>query len=43
MLGQAITYLFNIRNIQLQGEWTKLAQAFRVSLDFPFFIIILWL
>jgi len=41
MLGQAITYFIYIRNIQLQGEWTKLPRAFRVFLwVFPAIIIV---
>ncbi|HCO82774.1 MAG TPA: lauroyl acyltransferase [Arenibacter sp.] len=41
MLGQAITYFIYIRNIQLQGEWTKLPRAFRAFLwVFPVIIIV---
>jgi len=41
MLGQAITYFIYIRNIQLQGEWTKLPKVFRAFLwVFPVIIII---
>ena len=29
MLGQALTYFIYIRNLQLQGEWTKLNVSFR--------------
>jgi lipid-A-disaccharide synthase-like uncharacterized protein len=41
MLGQALTYFIYIRNIQLQGEWTKLPRAFRIFLwVFPLIIIV---
>lgn len=40
MLGQAITYFIYIRNIQLQGEWTKLPKPLRLFLwIFPLIII----
>ncbi len=41
MLGQAITYFIYIRNLQLQGEWNKLHNVFRIFLYFfPVLIII---
>ena len=41
MLGQAITYFIYIRNLQLQGEWKKLHNFFRIFLYFfPVLIII---
>ena len=41
MLGQAITYFIYIRNLQLQGEWNKLHNFFRIFLYFfPVLIII---
>lgn len=40
MLGQSLTYFIYIRNLQLQGEWKKLAAWFRVFLFiFPVLII----
>ncbi|MCB0374303.1 MAG: lipid-A-disaccharide synthase N-terminal domain-containing protein [Sinomicrobium sp.] len=41
MLGQILTYFIYIRNLQLQGEWKKLAVGFRVFLFvFPALIIV---
>ncbi len=41
MLGQTLTYFIYIRNLQLQGEWKKLAAWFRVFLFiFPVLIIL---
>lgn len=34
MLGQALTYFIYIRNMQLQGEWTKLKKWVRIFLYF---------
>ena len=34
MLGQSLTYFIYIRNLQLQGEWKKLPQIFRILLFF---------
>lgn len=34
MLGQALTYFIYIRNLQLQGEWTRLNVSFRWFLYF---------
>lgn len=40
MLGQSITYFIYIRNMQLQGTWTKLHKAIQILLwVFPFLII----
>jgi len=40
MLGQVLTYFIYIRNLQIQGFWTKLHRAFRVFLYvFPFIIV----
>lgn len=41
MLGQSLTYFIYIRNLQLQGEWKKLATGFRIFLFlFPVLIVI---
>ncbi len=41
MLGQSITYFIYIRNMQLQGSWTKLHKLIRVFLwIFPFFVVV---
>ncbi|MCF6240169.1 MAG: lipid-A-disaccharide synthase N-terminal domain-containing protein [Bacteroidales bacterium] len=41
MLGQSITYFIYIRNMQLQGSWTKLHKLIRIFLwIFPFFVVI---
>lgn len=40
MLGQTLTYFIYIRNIQLQGEWSKLPKAFKLFLwIFPFMVV----
>jgi len=42
MLGQTLTYFIYIRNLQLQGEWTKLHKYLRFLLwIFPILIVIL--
>jgi lipid-A-disaccharide synthase-like uncharacterized protein len=42
MLGQTLTYFIYIRNLQLQGEWSKFHKLFRVFLwIFPLLIVIL--
>lgn len=41
ILGQILTYFIYIRNIQLQGEWTRFPRIFRISLMiFPLVIIL---
>ena len=41
MLGQSLTYFIYIRNLQLQGEWKKSPQWFRVFLlIFPVLIVV---
>lgn len=41
MLGQALTYFIYIRNMQMQGDWTKFPKAFRTFLWlFPFIIVL---
>ncbi len=41
MLGQALTYFIYIRNLQLQGQWIKTPQIFRIFLlIFPILIVI---
>ncbi|HEA30236.1 MAG TPA: lauroyl acyltransferase [Leeuwenhoekiella sp.] len=41
MLGQALTYFIYIRNLQLQGQWTKTPKILRVFLFiFPILIVI---
>lgn len=41
MLGQIITYYIYIRNIQLQGQWKKIAKPIRVFIYFfPLIILI---
>lgn len=41
MLGQSLTYFIYIRNLQLQGEWKKLAAGFRILLFiFPALVIV---
>ena len=40
MLGQSLTYFIYIRNLQLQGEWSKLNSLIRfLFLTFPVYII----
>ncbi|MBL7472635.1 lipid-A-disaccharide synthase N-terminal domain-containing protein [Robertkochia sediminum] len=40
MLGQTLTYFIYIRNLQLQGEWSKSPKALRYFLlIFPFLIV----
>ena len=40
MLGQSLTYFIYIRNLQLQGEWSKLNYLIRfLFLTFPVYII----
>ena len=42
MLGQTLTYFIYIRNLQLQGEWSKIHKVLRVFLwIFPLIIVIL--
>lgn len=42
MLGQTLTYFIYIRNLQLQGEWSKFHKLLRVFLwVFPLLIVIL--
>jgi len=42
MLGQTLTYFIYIRNLQLQGEWTKIHKYLRILLwIFPALIVIL--
>ncbi len=41
MFGQALTYYIYIRNLQLQGEWSKSPKAIRIFLlIFPILIVI---
>lgn len=41
MLGQTLTYFIYIRNLQLQGEWSKFPKFFRIFLwIFPLLIVI---
>ena len=41
MLGQSITYFLYIRNLQLQGQWTKSPKALRwFLLIFPVLLVI---
>jgi lipid-A-disaccharide synthase-like uncharacterized protein len=41
MLGQSLTYYIYIRNLKLQGEWTKLSKFLRFFiLIFPLLIVI---
>ena len=41
MLGQSLTYFIYIRNLQLQGEWQKMARPFRWFLYiFPALIVL---
>ncbi|WP_324720601.1 lipid-A-disaccharide synthase N-terminal domain-containing protein [Salinimicrobium sp. HB62] len=41
MLGQALTYFIYIRNIQLQGEWSKMSKWLQGFIyGFPFLILI---
>lgn len=41
MFGQALTYYIYIRNLQLQGEWSKSPKAIRIFLFiFPILIVI---
>ena len=41
MLGQILTYFIYIRNLQMQGFWTKLNKVFRIFL-YVFPLIIVW-
>jgi len=41
MLGQVLTYFIYIRNLQMQGFWTRLHRAFRVFL-FVFPVLVVW-
>lgn len=41
MLGQALTYFIYIRNIQLQGEWSKMSRSLQIFIYiFPFLLLI---
>ncbi|MGA8854335.1 MAG: lipid-A-disaccharide synthase N-terminal domain-containing protein [Christiangramia sp.] len=41
MFGQTLTYFIYIRNLQLQGEWTKIPKLFRIFLwIFPLLLVI---
>ena len=41
MLGQSLTYFIYIRNLQLQGEWSKLSVFLRfIFITFPIYIVI---
>lgn len=43
MFGQSLTYFIYIRNLQLQGEWTKIHKVFRYVLLFvPVLIVIFY-
>jgi len=43
MLGQSLTYFIYIRNLQLQGQWTKLPKLFRYFLFLvPILIVIFY-
>lgn len=42
MLGQTLTYFIYVRNLQLQGEWSKIHKFLRIFLwIFPLIIVIL--